>query len=229
MISRRILAALLLVSPLALAQPYRWTDDKGVVHFGDAPPVSAKRPVTKAPVRESAPSEPQEPFELQRAQKDFPITLFTAPICKQPCELARAALNNRGIPFSEIQVWNTETFEQLKARAGSENVPALLVGRSAISGFDQSRYDALLDSANYPKAGTLKTRSQGAPAAPEGYEPPPTAEPVPPEAAPAKQGPYDASGLKSNRSDKPGPYDASGLKSNRSDKPGQYVVPGGTN
>ena len=87
----------------------------------------------------------------------------------------------------------------------------------------------LLDSAGYPKQGTVPARSQRAPAPPEGYEPPPQAEPVQAEAeAPQKAGPYDTSGLKSNRSDKPGPYDPSGLKSNRPDKPGPYLVPGST-
>ena len=172
-------------------------------------------------------AEPQVPYELQRAQKDFPITLYTAPICKEPCELARAALNKRGIPFAEVQVWTQETLDELKSKAGSDNVPALAVGRSAVSGFDPSRYDALLDSAGYPKQGALPARSQGAPAQPEGYEPPPVAEPLRTETEPpAKAGPYDTSGLPSNRSDKPGPYDPSGLPPNRSNKPGPYLTPG---
>jgi len=182
-----------------------------------------------APAQPARPgSEPQVPYELQRAQKDFPVALYTAPICKQPCELARAALNKRGIPFAEIQVWTQETLDELKSKAGSDNVPALAVGRSAVSGFDQVRYDALLDSAGYPKQGVLPPRSQAAPAAPEGYEPPPVAEPLRTETeAPAKAGPYDPSGLPSNRSDKPGPYDTSKLPSNRSGKPGPYLAPDG--
>ena len=50
----------------------------------------------------------------------------------------------------------------------------------------------------------MPARAQTAPAPPEGYEPPPQAEPVIPDAsASAKPGPYDTSGLPSNRSDKP--------------------------
>jgi glutaredoxin len=203
-----VLSVLLCASAAAQAQQYRWVDEKGRLHYSDTPPAKAKD-VRKTDVKTESPAEDRQqvPFELQQAQKDFPVTLYTAPVCKQPCELARMALNKRGVPFAEVQVWNPETLEQLKSRAGSDNVPALVVGRSTLSGFDQTRYDGLLDSAGYPKQGALAARSQRAPAPPEGYEPPPLAEPLRPEAAaPAKPGPYDPSGLKSNQSGKPGPY-----------------------
>ena len=227
MIRQSILTALLLASTCVNAQAYRWVDDKGRVQFGDAPPASAKA-VTKTGAKPEGAAEapPQLPFEVLQAQKDFPVTLYSAPICKQPCDMARAALNKRGVPFTEVQVWTPETLEQLKTKAGSDNVPALVVGRSAQSGFDQVRFDALLDSAGYPKLGSAPARTQRVPAPPEGYEPPPVAEPVRTEAdSTVKPGPYDTSGLPSNRSNKPGPYDASRLPSNRSDKPGPYVTP----
>jgi glutaredoxin len=204
-----VLVAVLASSGIAFAQQYRWVDEKGRVQYSDTPPPASAKEVRKrgygsAPVK----SESQVPFELQRALADYPVTLYTAPICKQPCALAREALNKRGVPFQEVQVWNVETLDQLKALAKSDNVPALVVGRSVQSGFDPNRYESLLDLAGYPKAGVVQARSQAAPAPPEGYEPPPSAEPVAPAAAapPEKAGRYDPSGLKSNRSSKPGPY-----------------------
>ena len=209
----------------ALAQQYRWIDEKGRVQFGDVVPPGAKR-VRKTTAADTAKPEAAAalPFELGQLQKNFPVTLYTAPICKAPCELARGALNKRGIPFNEIQVWNAETLEQLKKAAGSDNVPALVVGRSAQSGFDQGRFDGLLDSAGYPAAGAYPARSQGAPAAPEGYEPPPVAEPVAPAEPAQKPGPYDTSGL-TGPAPKPGPYDPSGL-TGPPPKQGQYGLPG---
>ena len=228
-----ILAVLLLASTCVNAQAYRWVDDKGRLQFGDNPPANAKsvrKTDAKADARTGAPAEAAQPvpFEVQQARKDFPVTLYTAPICKQPCDMARAALNKRGVPFTEVQVWNPETLEQLKSKAGSDNVPALVVGRSAQSGFEQTRYDSLLDSAGYPKLGAAPARSQRAPSPPEGYEPPPKAEPAQSEAdTGVKAGPYDTSRLPSNRPDGPGPYDTSKLPANRSDKPGRYLAPGG--
>jgi len=206
------LTLLLLASTCVNAQGYRWVDEKGVVHFGDAPPPSAKAARKTAAPDTAAPAEAEAPlpFEVQLAGKDFPVTLYTAPICKQPCELARAALNGRGVPFTEVQVWNAETLEQLKSRTGSSNVPTLVVGRSVLNGFDQITYESVLDSAGYPKPGAVPARAQRAPAPPEGYEKPPGAEPRKPEAV---------------TEDKPGPYDASGLQSNQTGKRGPYLVP----
>jgi len=204
-----ILAALLATAGTALAQQYRWVDEKGRVQYTDTPPpASAKQVRKRAASSPAAKAEEQVPFELQRAQTDFPVTLYTAPICKQLCELAREALNKRGVPFKEVQVWNVETLEQLKAVAPSDNVPALVVGRSVQTGFDPNRYESLLDQAGYPKAGVVPARSQAAPALPDGYEPPPVAEPVAPapEVPAKKAGRYDPSTLPSNRSGKPGPY-----------------------
>ena len=221
------LAALLATAATAFAQQYRWVDEKGRVQYSDTPPPASAKEVRKrgsgsVPVK----SEPQVPFELQRVQADFPVTLYTSPICMQPCTLAREVLNKRGVPFKEVQVWNVETLDQLKAVAPSDSVPALTVGRSVQSGFDANRYESLLDLAGYPKAGVLAVGKQAAPALPEGYEPPPAAvEPVAPAATPVQRaGPYDPSGLKSNRSSQPGPYDPSGLKSNRPSKPGPYGI-----
>ena len=209
----------------ALAQQYRWTDEKGQTRVTDTPPPPGARDVRRIDKPLPAPgpaSNQQLPFELQRLQKEFPVSLYTAPICKDPCALARALLNKRGIPFTEIQVWNVETLEELKQAAGNDSVPALRVGRSVQAGFDPGRYDALLDSAGYPQPGVFPPRAQAAPATPEGYEPPPTAEPVAP-AQTAKPGPYDPSGLK-GPPPKPGIYDPSGLKGPEP-KPGRYGLP----
>jgi glutaredoxin len=227
----RALALVLIVIALpAQAQTYRWTDEKGQTRVTDTPPPPGAKDVRRigaAPAKPAAGAEAaqQTPFELQKLQKDFPVSLYTAPICKDPCALARALLNKRGIPFTEIQVWNQETLEQLKKVSGNDSVPVLVVGRSVQNGFEQGRYDALLDSAGYPASGVFPARAQAVPAPPEGYEPPPTAEPVKPEET-AKPGPYDPSGLKGPEP-KPGIYDPSGLQG-PPPKQGPYRVPSDT-
>jgi glutaredoxin len=189
MLLRRILGLVLaLAASAALAQQiYRWTDEKGRVHLTDTPPPpSAKDIQTHKPAGTGA-VEPVTPFTLAQAMKDYPVTLYTAPICKDPCAQARAALNRRGVPFKEVQVWEDKTNEELKNLSGGNEVPTLVVGRSVQKGFAQSAYDSLLDSARYPREGLLPARTQAAPPLPEGYVPPgerealPKAEPVKPE------------------------------------------------
>jgi len=189
-------AILLLVTAAASAQQiYRWTDDKGRVHITDTPPPPSAKDVQKkgAPSGPATPGEQQPSFDLALAMKEFPVVLYTSPLCKEACASARAALNKRGVPFREVQVWDVATNEMLKNVSGSNQVPTLVVGSSVQQGYEQGAFDALLDSARYPKAGVLAPRNQAEPPLPEGYTPPsdsapPKAEPVKPEPRPS--GPY---------------------------------------
>ena len=150
----------------ASAQLYRWTDEKGGVHITDTPPPASAKSVQKKAVRASgAPASPQQSYELSQAMKDFPITLYTAANCTDPCSQARQALNRRGVPFKEIMVGDPRTMEELRQFASGNDVPVLVVGRSVHEGFQQEAFDALLDSARYPRAGVLPPRAQAAPQA----------------------------------------------------------------
>jgi glutaredoxin len=179
---------------LQAQQIYRWVDEKGQLHVTDTPPPDARN-LEKKSYSGSVVAAPT-PFELERARKNFPVTLYTSPTCKEACAQARAALNQRGIPFKEVQVWNEETRDELHRAAGSYQVPVLLVGRTPQTGFEQGAFDTLLDSAGYPRAGILPAGAQGTPEPPEGYLPPserapqaPEAKPVEPEKPPVL-GPY---------------------------------------
>ncbi len=174
-----VLLLALATASAAAQQLYRWTDENGRVHITDTPPPPSAKGVQRKSLS-SSPDTGQTPYALAQAMKEFPVTLYTSPLCKDPCTVARDALNRRGVPFREIQVQDPKSREELKRVSGGEELPALLVGRSVQVGFVQSAYDALLDAARYPKVGEARPRAQAAPPA----EP---AKPVP-EQAPS--GPY---------------------------------------
>jgi glutaredoxin len=205
-------AAALLASAAAHAQQYRWIDKDGRVQYTDTPPPAWAKDVRKeTPPGEGSGVAPQVNYDLAKAQKEFPVTLYSSPNCKEGCEAMRAALNKRGVPFAEKQVYDLESNEELKRLSGAQEVPTLLVGRSVQRGFEQEALDTLLDSAGYPKAGVLKPLAQKAPPPPEGYVAPDAAKPVA-EPEPAKGGRYDASGLPETHR-----------------KPGKYGIPGQSN
>ncbi|MBI2753376.1 MAG: glutaredoxin family protein [Betaproteobacteria bacterium] len=187
---RIVLAATLCAVALgASAQMYRWTDEKGRVHVTDMPPPASAKGVIKsgavpaepAPTRSSG----QEPFALQQARANYPITLYTAPDC-EGCDAARKLLNARGLPFKEVNVIDATQIEELQKAVGSNSVPAIIVGSTVQKGFEEGAYQRLLDAAGYPKTGALSPRSQAAPKPPA---------PALPEVKPAPQperptGPY---------------------------------------
>ena len=171
-----IIVVLAAASSAALAQIYRWTDEKGKVHITDTPPPPGAKNVQKsqAPARSSSTSPMQppsaEPYVLQEARKKAPVTLYSSPGC-EPCSTARQLLNTRGVPFREVSVVDEKQMEELQQAVGSNAVPSLVVGSAVQRGFLESAYHAMLDAAGYPKTGMLAPRSQ--------TEPKPAAEPEP--------------------------------------------------
>jgi glutaredoxin len=183
-----IAAALLAAASCAQAQVYRWTDSSGKTHFTDtAPPASAKnahKMQTAGVVTAEDSGNSPEPYALQHARKTYPLKLYSAPGCGAACDEARALLNARGVPFTEVSVSNELAIAELKEASGGMSVPVLLVGTSVQKGFEQNAYHGSLDAAGYPKTGLLPRRNQAQPKLIEPSESPPGAEAV------TAQGPY---------------------------------------
>ena len=158
MIAARVIAAVALSFALGVhAQVYRWLDEKGRLHAGDTPPPSA-RDVEKVRVAPT-PTEPVEPYALQLARKNNPVTLYTTPKCPL-CDRARQLLKARGVPFSEKSVVTDEQVQELVGVVGRDALPSLVVGTKVQDGFAESLYEAMLDGAGYPKKGALPARKQ---------------------------------------------------------------------
>jgi len=142
---------------------YRWVDAQGVVHYSDiaplAPARAEPRKITGSVVQTSDPD-----YATQTATKKFPISLFTAPNCKEACDQARELLQRRGVPFQEVSVNSKETVAQLKSVSGGDEVPVLAVGRDVQRGFDAGSFTTSLDAAGYPSSVARKGPARPAPA-----------------------------------------------------------------
>ena len=177
------MTSLLLAIAIALAavhaaaqQLYRWTDEKGRVHVTDTPPPPGAKDVRRTSgggASSAAPAECNEPFALQAARRNAPVTLYSTRGC-EACDEARKLLNERGVPFREISVNDEKELEDLKKVVGSNSVPALVVGSFVQKGFEPGGYHRALDAAGYPKTGMLPPRKQSEPdpAAPQAEAPP---------------------------------------------------------
>ncbi len=103
-----------------------------------------------------------EPYALQLARKNAPVTLYSTPRCDL-CDQARELLNVRGVPFKEISVVNEKQLQDLKSIVGADAVPSLIVGATVQRGFEKTTYHGILDAAGYPKTGAVPPRSQKEP------------------------------------------------------------------
>ena len=146
----------------AHAQTYRWIDEKGRVQYTDTPPPASARGVQKKRLQDNAVGG-QGSYELDKAMRESPVTLYSHPDCKQQCQIARDTLNKRGIPFREVVVETQETQDELRRVSGGINVPVLTVGGQVESAISAQAYERALDLAGYPRAGVARARNQVAP------------------------------------------------------------------
>jgi hypothetical protein len=145
---------------------YRSIDNKGKVHYGDAP-VKNAADFEKLKAMHVPDGNDALPFETRRANSKFPVTFYVADSCGEGCSQAREFLKNRGIPFTEKNVASAEDIASFKKASGGDHVPAMHIGTDWLSGFLLNKWTAALDAAGYPKT------------APYSYHPAAKSAPVP--------------------------------------------------
>lgn len=171
----------------ASAQVYKWVDGKGVTHYSDQPPPPSTPAKTKVELKSFATggATVELPQELADAVRNRPVTLYTTAQC-DGCSNGRAMLMARGIPFTEKTVATVDDQVALKKAGGNGQFPFLLVGRSKLTGFEQTSWDVLLSDAGYPLEKRLPPNYQYPAPVSAAPPPPPAPETVRPVAQPAK-------------------------------------------
>jgi glutaredoxin len=131
---------------------YRWVDKDGKVQFSDSPPPADAKDATQRRLGGGGPEDAQLPYATQVAAKRNPVTLFTGTDCGDLCSQGRNLLSQRGIPFTERDAQNNATDrEDLRKLFGTFEIPVLVVGENKMKGYEESQWQASLDSAGYPR------------------------------------------------------------------------------
>ncbi len=161
------LLSLAVLATAAEAQTmYRWVDKNGKVTYSDQPPPKDIKKVDKPQLKSSTIETSEVPFSAQKASQDFPVTLYTAADCKADCDMARAFLRKRGIPFSEKALTTPEEAAAFKKRFSADGLyfPSITVGSLKQQGFEEGTWHGLLDNAGYPRTAIPGTAPAASPA-----------------------------------------------------------------
>ncbi len=157
---------LVLACAAAQAEFYRWVDADGSVHYSYQPPPAEIKQVEKKKATGGKPSDAPLPYVLQQAVKNFPVTLYSSE-CGDACAHARALLAKRGVPYTEMDATDPSAQEELKKLTGGVvEVPVLKVGRNALRGFEEGKWNTSLDAAGYPQTAVIPPRPPTKPAKP---------------------------------------------------------------
>lgn len=145
-----VMAALVLPN-LAGAEVYRWVDKNGKVNYSDVPPPDMESQTRK--MIDNRIEVDKLPYELRKAVEQSPLTLYTAPQCKEVCEAARKYLQGRKLPFTEKSVQTAEELQALSKLTGKKEpvAPTLQIGSKTLEGFEESAWASTLNIAGYPK------------------------------------------------------------------------------
>ena len=128
---------------------YRWVDKSGKVNYGDAPAADAAKVEQKKFGAAPTVDINDLPYATRRAKQNFPVTLYSAENCGDPCKEARLFLTKRGIPFTENLLRTKEDLDSFKKLSGSDSVPTLAVGKTWFKGFQAEQWGGALDTAGY--------------------------------------------------------------------------------
>ena len=155
-----VLLAVALTAGIAGAQQYRWTDEKGKVHYTDTlPPASAKNVQKKVLTTNTYASPGRDAIPVS-ALASYPVTLYTHPQCAEACETARSVLRKRKVPFKEVSITSDEAPSDMRARTGGRPIPVMRAGFLVETTASEATYNRLLDRAGYPPSAETQIRNQ---------------------------------------------------------------------
>jgi glutaredoxin len=140
----------------AQTQVYRYTDADGRVVYSDRAPSGDVKNLQTKKLGANYISTSEPGYASAHAAERYPVTLYTF-ACGDVCQNAEALLNKRGVPFAIVNVGEQEGQTRLKAVASEGVAPVLTVGDKLVAkGYDEARWQAMLDEAGYPKTPALR-------------------------------------------------------------------------
>ena len=175
--------ATLLLSSLPAHALFKVVGPDGKITYSDRPPPGDVRAVQVNRDGSISANDATLPFALRQVMAKFPVTLYTASAC-DACEMGRALLQRRGIPFVERTATTSEDKEVWQKVTGAQEAPVVKIGAQVMRGFNASAWEETLDIAGYSRQSQLPSNYKAAAAQPL-VEPKPTKPPVTaPEATP---------------------------------------------
>jgi len=141
---------------------YKWVDREGNVSYHDQPPPDdASYKVEERFLKGS--KMPSKKVETDDNLARAAVVMYMIPKCMS-CDMARAYLQRRKIPFTEKNVeGNRVLLDELRKKSGTLSVPTILVGDKVMQGYLESLLAGELDAAGYPPEPPVTSADEGKP------------------------------------------------------------------
>lgn len=127
------------------SQFYKWTDDRGRIHYSDKPPPD--RIADKLDIEVKSHTGPPKVSKfISAAPASDAIIMYSAEWCGI-CRRAKAYMDSEGIEYTEYDIDKSSKGRREYTRLNGKGVPLFLIGGQRMAGFSPSRLQALLAAA----------------------------------------------------------------------------------
>ena len=140
-LSLLLLTMALLLSGLAAADIYTWTDEQGRTHFGDRPVDKEKAEPVQVRINtfESVTYKSLDKTVVQQFSRNHDVVMYATQWCGV-CKRARRYFNDNGIAFTEYDIDQDADARKRYDALGASGVPVILVGDRMMNGFSPAGF-----------------------------------------------------------------------------------------
>jgi len=117
---------------------YKWTDDDGVVHFGDTPPATAIYSVPEIQINTyTAPVSSSKTATANRQ-----VVMYSTSWCGY-CKKAKKYFVKKGISFKEYDIEKSPSARRKYDQLNGRGVPLIVIGDQRLSGFSVEAFERI--------------------------------------------------------------------------------------
>jgi glutaredoxin len=135
-----LFVSILLIAGPVSAEIYKWTDDKGHIHYSDKKPENQE--VTEVEFKITTydtVSYETVSYDTSKVDTKKNVVMFSASWCGA-CKKAKTYFRRNGIPFTEYDIEKGTRAKMLYKELGATGVPVIIVGRKRMNGFTEAGF-----------------------------------------------------------------------------------------
>jgi len=134
---------ILLLSLLIMAQPiaadvYKWTDEKGILHYSDSKPENQEAEKIFVEVN----SYESVSYVSTKVDIGKKVVMYSTSWCGY-CKKARKYFNRKKIPYTEYDIEKNARAKSQYKKLGAKGVPVILVGKKRMNGFSEAGFERI--------------------------------------------------------------------------------------
>ena len=132
-----------LVSLIVFAEPcsaeiYKWTDEKGLIHYSSEKPENQE--FTEVGVHTG--TYDRVSYDASKIDAGKGVVIFSTSWCGT-CKKAKAYFRRNGIHFKEYDIEKGSQAKKLYEELGATAVPVIIVGKKRMNGFTEAGFERI--------------------------------------------------------------------------------------